>query len=107
MREQYRAAYTAYLRLNTVEGLGTSHPGIGKEVARAVLPVGIYSSCWVTMNPRALMHFLSLRTHDADAKYVSYPQAEIEEAARACERTFAVGWPLTYKAFNECGRVAP
>jgi thymidylate synthase (FAD) len=53
------------------------------------------------------MSFLSLRTHDESAKYVSYPQAEIEEAARACEAIFAAGWPLTHAAFNEFGRVAP
>ncbi len=81
--------------------------GIAKEVARACLPVGIFSSCWVTCNPRSLMAFLSLRTHDDAAKFVSYPQAEIEEAARAVEAVFAAGWPLTYKAFVENGRVAP
>jgi thymidylate synthase (FAD) len=35
--------------------------GIAREVARAVLPVGMYSSMYVTMNARALMNFLSLR----------------------------------------------
>lgn len=78
--------------------------GIAKEVARAVLPVGIYSSCWVTTNPRALMHFLSLRTHDETAKYISFPQAEIEEAARTAEEALKKGWPLTHKAFLENGR---
>lgn len=80
---------------------------VAKEVARVVLPVGIYSSCWVTCNPRSLMSFLSLRTKDERATFVSYPQAEIEEAARVCEETLAAHWPLTYKAFNENGRVAP
>ncbi len=31
-------------------------------LARDILPVGIYSSCWVTCNPRSAMHFISLRT---------------------------------------------
>ena len=83
------------------------HEGIASEVARAVLPSAVYFSGWVTCNPRSLMHFLSLRTHEPEAAYVSYPQAEIEEAARSCEEVFAQGWPLTYKAFLEGGRVAP
>ena len=81
--------------------------GIAKEVARAGLPVGIYSSCWVTVNPRSLMHFISLRTHEPEATYVSYPQAEIEEAARVAEQILKEGWPLTYKAYCQNGRVAP
>lgn len=81
--------------------------GLDPGLARDCLPVGIYSPCWVTCNPRSLMVFLSLRTHDPDAKFVSYPLYEIEEAARAVEKIFAVGWPMTYKAFCENGRVAP
>ena len=81
--------------------------GIAPEVARRLLPVSIYSSCWVTCNPRSLMHFLSLRTHDTGARFVSYPQAEIEEAARLAEELFSQGWPLTYRAFIDAGRVGP
>lgn len=81
--------------------------GYAMEVARSVLPVGIYSSCWVTTNPRALMAFLSLRTHDPEAKYVSYPQAEIEQAARVAESFLAEGWPITYASFVKNGRVGP
>lgn len=99
LEESYEISWKSYKKILSA--------GIAKEVARAVLPVGIYSSCWVTCNPRSLMSFLSLRTHHPGAKYVSYPQAEIEEAAVACEAALDVGWPLTYKAFVECGRVAP
>lgn len=80
---------------------------VALEVARSVLPVGIYSSCWVTCNPRSLMAFLSLRTHESDATFVSYPQAEIEQAARVAERFLADGWPLTYASFCKNGRVGP
>lgn len=52
----YQHAYATYESL--------MEKGISKEVARAVLPVGIFSSCWVTCNPRSLMHFLSLRVYD-------------------------------------------
>lgn len=95
----YRDAYGRYQKRIDL--------GYAKEVARAGLPVGIYSSCWVTANPRSLMSFLSLRTHEPTATFPSYPQAEIEEAARACELIFAEGWPITYEAFNKNGRVAP
>ena len=53
------------------------------------------------------MAFLSLRVHDESATFVSYPLWEIELAARACERVFAEGWPLTHAAFINNGRVAP
>lgn len=99
LSESYQLAYSNYKRnldLNVDPGL-----------ARACLPVGIYSRCWVTCNPRSLMAFLSLRTHEPEATAVSYPLYEIEEAARACEKLFAKGWPLTYKAFCDNGRVGP
>lgn len=99
LRHSYSVAYQTYQDL--------LNAGYAKEVARACLPVAIYSSCWVTCNPRSLMAFLSLRTHEPDAKFVSYPQAEIETAARACEQILAEGWPLTYAAFVKNGRVAP
>lgn len=81
--------------------------GIDPGLARDCLPVGIYSGCWVTCNPRSLMAFLSLRTHEPDAKFVSYPLHEIELGARACEEMFAQGWPITYRAFCDNGRVGP
>ncbi len=82
--------------------------GVDPGLARDCLPVGIYSSCWVTCNPRSLMSFLSLRIHEPEAaKQVSYPLWEIELPARVCEQVLAAGWPLTYRAFVEQGRVAP
>lgn len=99
LTESYQFSYEKYL-----ENLAL---GFDPGLARDCLPVGIYSSCWVTVNPRSLMAFLSLRTHDPNAKAVSYPLHEIEVAARFCEVIFAEGWPLTYKAFVECGRVGP
>ncbi len=81
--------------------------GVDPGLARDCLPVGIYSSCWVTCNPRSIMAFLSLRTHEPEAKFPSYPLYEIEVAARVCEELFSQGWPITYKAFCDLGRVAP
>jgi len=99
LRTSYELSYRTY-EANLAMGFD---PGL----ARVCLPVGIYSSCWVTCNPRSLMAFLSLRTCEPTAKFVSYPLYEIKEAARACEAIFAEGWPLTYKAFCENGRVGP
>lgn len=81
--------------------------GIDPGLARDCLPVGIYSSCWVTCNPRSLMAFLSLRTHNPDAAFVSYPLYEIEVAAEAVEQILKEGWPLTHEAFVANGRVGP
>lgn len=81
--------------------------GFDPGLARDCLPVGIYSSCWVSCNARSLMSFLSLRTHDPEALKVSYPLYEIEVAARKIEDLFSKQMPLTYKAFIENGRLAP
>lgn len=96
LERSYRVAYDSYL-----DNLSL---GIDPGLARDCLPVGIYSSCWVTCNPRSLMAFLSLRTHDPDATFVSYPLYEIEEAARVAERFLEQGWPLTHAAFCKNGR---
>lgn len=81
--------------------------GIAREVARAVLPVNIYSSMYVTMNARALMNFLSLRTTREGTHFPSFPQREIEMVAEQMECFFAEKMPVTYECFNKNGRVAP
>jgi thymidylate synthase (FAD) len=81
--------------------------GIAREIARSVLPVNIYSSMYVTMNARALMNFLSLRTTHPDSKVPSFPQREIEMVAEQMEKFFAEKMPVTYASFNHNGRVAP
>lgn len=81
--------------------------GIANEIARVVLPVGIFSQMYVTVNARALMNFLSLRTKDERARHLSRPQHEIELVARKMEEDFANLFPTTYKYYNQFGRVAP
>ena len=81
--------------------------GVAREVARAVLPVGLYSSMYVTMNARALMNFLSLRTSREGSHFPSYPQREIEMVAEKMEEYFATLMPITHGAFEKSGRVAP
>ena len=81
--------------------------GVANEVARAVLPVGIYSEMYATCNARSLMSFLSLRVDSEDAKYETKPQWEIETVARQMEFEFAGLFPSTYTSFVKNGRVAP
>lgn len=81
--------------------------GVAREVARGVLPVNLYSSMFVTMNARALMNFLSLRTKREGTHFPSFPQREIEMVAEGMEEIFAEIMPVTYETFNKNGRVAP
>lgn len=99
LKESYELSYEMYQRNLSL--------GIDPGLARDCLPVGIYSGCWVTCNPRSLMSFLSLRVHEPEATFVSYPLWEIDLAARACELALKSGWPITHAAFVKNGRVAP
>jgi thymidylate synthase (FAD) len=99
MESAYREAYSRYQEMLAA--------GVAREVARAVLPVGLFSSMYATCNARSLMHFLSLRTKDERAKVPSFPQREIEMVAERMEQQWAELMPLTHEAFNEHGRVAP
>ncbi|NKZ08765.1 FAD-dependent thymidylate synthase [Actinomadura latina] len=98
-KESYRHAYRAYTEMLDA--------GIAREVARSVLPVGLYSSMYVTCNARALMNFLSLRVKREDAAFPSFPQREIEMVAELMEEEWAKLMPLTHAAFEANGRVCP
>ncbi|MEU3845053.1 FAD-dependent thymidylate synthase [Streptomyces sp. NPDC028635] len=99
MEESYREAYRTYQEMLAA--------GVAREVARAVLPVGLFSSMYATCNARSLMHFLGLRTQHELAKVPSFPQREIEMVGEKMEAEWARLMPLTYAAFNANGRVAP
>ena len=99
MKKSYLLAYEQYQVM--------LEAGVAREVARAVLPVGLYSSMYVTMNARALMNFLSLRTAREGSHFPSYPQREIEMVAVKMEVEFARLMPLTHAAFEKSGRVTP
>lgn len=86
---------------------GQIEAGIAKEVARLCLPVGIYSTAYVTCNPRSLMSFLSLRTKEEGSMFPSFPQWEINQVALQMEDLFNDRFPLTHKAFRNNGRVSP
>ncbi len=98
-RTSSQQAYESYKRMLDA--------GVAREVARIVLPLNIYSSMYVTMNSRALMNFLSLRTSREGTHFPSFPQREIEMCAEKMEDFWAKLMPYTYEAFNKNGRVAP
>lgn len=81
--------------------------GIANEVARSVLPVGIYSQMVMTINLRSAFNFLSLRTQVESAAHLSRPQREIEMVAEQIEEEIARLFPVAYRMFNNHGRVAP
>jgi thymidylate synthase (FAD) len=99
MKDAYLIAYDSYQKM--------LEAGVAREVARVVLPVATYSSMYVSMNARALMNFLSLRTAREGSHFPSYPQREIEMVAEKMEAEFAKLMPLTYAAFEKSGRIAP
>lgn len=99
LMESYRASWDAYQKL--------LRRGIARELARAVLPVGIMSQMYVTCNARSLMNFLSLRVDSPDATFPSKPQWEIQQMALQMEIIFHTLMPATYKAYVKNGRVAP
>ncbi len=99
VQDACRQSYSAYL--------GMLDAGVAREVARTVLPVGLYSSMYATCNARALMNFLSLRVRHPDSTFPSFPQREIELVAEQMEAHWARLMPLTHAAFERNGRVCP
>jgi thymidylate synthase (FAD) len=92
IERQGRESFAAYERL--------LEAGVAKEVARAVLPLNMYTKYYWSCNPRSLMHFCSLRNSE-------FAQYEIREFARAAEAFLARLMPVTHAAFVENGRLAP
>ncbi len=74
--------------------------GAAKEIARLVLPVGMYSRMKWTVNLRSLFNFLALRNHE-------HAQREIRDFAIEVEEQAADIVPVAFEVFNENGRVCP
>ncbi|MBI5210392.1 MAG: FAD-dependent thymidylate synthase [Elusimicrobia bacterium] len=88
LKRAYAEAYAAYRQL-----LGL---GVARELARLVMPVGIYTQFYWTVNARNLMHFINLR---AD----SHAQWEIQRYAEALAGFLAARMPWTWEAFLRHG----
>src|SRR2546429_271398 len=74
--------------------------GVARELARLVLPVGIYTEFYWSVNARALMNFIALR----NAEQAMW---EIRQYGAAVEEFFAAAMPATHAAFVGFGRRAP
>jgi thymidylate synthase ThyX len=92
IEENATRAFQAYERM--------LEQGVAKEVARAVLPLSTYTKYYWSCNPRSLMHFCSLRNHEA-------AQYEIRQYAAAAESFLERQMPLTHAAFVDSDRIAP
>lgn len=84
MTEVYNTIYFHYEQL--------LEKGIAKELARQILPVGIYSEMYWSCNARSLMHFLNLRNSE-DAMF------EIREYAKMIEDIFSTLMPITHRSY--------
>ena len=92
IEENNISAYDSYLELLEM--------GVAKELARSVLPVSMYTQFYWTVNARALMNFLSLRTAES-------AQVDIRKYAKDVERIFESQMPITHEAWIKNGRIAP
>lgn len=92
IEQTQRACFDAYDRMLA--------QGIAKELARTVLPVGMFSRMKWTVNLRALFNFLSLRNHD-------HAQREIRDYAVAVEQLAKDVVPIAFECFEANGRVTP
>jgi thymidylate synthase (FAD) len=92
IEENATRAFAAYERM--------LEQGVAKEVARAVLPLSTYTKYYWSCNPRSLMHFCSLRNHEA-------AQFEIRRYAAAAESFLERTMPITHAAFVANDRRSP
>jgi thymidylate synthase (FAD) len=74
--------------------------GVAKELARTVIPVGMFSTMIWQANLRSIMNFLALRNHDE-------AQFEIQQYATAMEEMVTAVCPVAMEAFNKHGRMVP
>lgn len=96
VRDSIEAVYeTAWSEYNSMLNLG-----VAKEVARVVLPVGIYTRLSWTVNLRSLFNFIKLRSHKTAL-------LEIRRYSQAIEQLVMPVVPVAYQAFIDNGRVAP
>lgn len=69
---------------------------VATEVARSILPVGTYTSWYMTGNLHAWFNFLRLRDGE-----VGHPQYEIVELAQQVWPIIEEHWPIAAKAWKE------
>lgn len=85
-RRAWRYSYNTYQRLLA--------KGVAREQARGVLPVGQYTSFYMTVNLRSLLHFCSLRLHEG-------AQWEIQKYARGMLSLAQGNFPVAVAVFMD------
>lgn len=85
-QDAYRGAYGAYKML--------LQNNVAKEMARFVLPVGIYTEIYVNCDLHNLVHFLRLRED-------GHAQVEIQDVARAMKQIAYSLFPWTFDAYEK------
>lgn len=82
----YETAYAAYKEL--------INNGVAREMARIVLPVGIYTEIYTSWDLKNLLHFITLRED-------SHAQAEIQEYSKAIKEILLQLFPWTMEAYEK------
>lgn len=90
---QCAAWYESYIE--ALEG------GVAREVARMGMPLNTYTKCWVNMNLRSWLNFISLRLYDPERGFNSHGQYEISEIAQKVLDVLTEFYPATIEAFME------
>lgn len=85
-QKAYDAAYATYESLLS--------QGVAREMARMVLPVGIYTECYSCWDLKNLLHFFALRDD-------SHAQAEIQEYAQAMKQIVSELFPWTMEVYEQ------
>lgn len=86
MEDAYRVSYASYQAL--------LNRGVAKEMARFVLPVGIYTEIYVNCDLHNLLHFLRLRED-------GHAQSEIQDVAKAMRVIATELFPWTFQAYDK------
>lgn len=84
--DAYKNAYDSYKKLLDL--------GVAKEIARSVLPLGLYTEFYWQMDLHNLLHFLALRLD-------GHAQLEIRHYAEVIYDIVKLICPLTMKAFEK------
>lgn len=92
IEEAYEKSYKIYKNLLNLQ--------VARELARIVLPLGIYTQFYWTVNARSLMNFLRLRMAE-DAQY------EIREYANVLYEIFKEKMPWTAESWIKLGKKRP
>ena len=80
MEFAYRAAAKAYDAL--------LEQGVAKEIARFVLPQGVFTRLYITGSPRSFIHYCNVRDEEGVVQY------EHVELARAIKEVFSEACPI-------------